>query len=224
MKMGLTKIVFVIDRSGSMHSVAKDMIGGFNRFIQTQKENKVGECRVSFYQFDDIYEEVYKNLLVENVKDLDDKTYIPRNSTALLDAVGMTINNVSDELNALSEEERPEKKLIVILTDGEENSSQMFTIENVRELITQKTLDNWEFIYIGANQDTWSVANSIGIASTNAIGYVSSGKNTKSSNESLWNGLADKTVLYRSRSLAKMCFTSDEQKKQNDLIANNKNP
>lgn len=221
MKKGLTKIIFVIDRSGSMQSVAKDMIGGFNQFINTQKENKVGECRVSFYQFDDIYEEVYKNLLVENVQDLDNKTYIPRNSTALLDAVGMTINNVSDELNVLSEEEKPEKVLVVILTDGEENSSQMFSIEQVRQLITEKTLANWEFVYIGANQDTWSVANSMGIAASNSISYVSSGKNTKLSNESLWGGLADKAVAYRSCVSSKMCYTPEEQQEQQDLIDSN---
>lgn len=221
MKKGLTKIVFVVDRSGSMQSVAKDMIGGFNQFIQTQKENKVGECAVSFFQFDDIYEEVYKNVLVENVQDLTNKTYVPRNSTALLDAVGMTVNNINDELSNLKEEEKPEKILVVILTDGEENASQMFTIEQVRELITQKTIENWEFVYIGANQDTWNVANSLGISGANSISYVSSGKNTKVSNESLWGGLADKAVMYRSCASAKMCYTKEEQDEQDQFIKSN---
>jgi uncharacterized protein YegL len=221
MKKGFTKIVFVIDRSGSMASVKNDMIGGFNTFIKTQQEAKVGECRISFYQFDDIYEEVYKNLLVENVKDLDSKTYVPRNGTSLLDAVGMTINNVTDEINKLPEEEKPEKILVVILTDGEENSSQMFAIQDVRQLITEKTLAGWEFVYIGANQDTWNVAASMGIGGSNSISYVSKGKNTKSSNESLWGGLADKAVMYRSNVGTKMCYTLEEQQEQQDLIDSN---
>lgn len=222
MKKGLTKIVFVVDRSGSMQSVAKDMIGGFNRFIKTQKENKVGECRVSFNQFDDIFENVYANVLVEDVQDLTDETYSPRNSTALLDAVGRTIDEVGAELSALPEDQRPEKVLVVILTDGEENASHTYTTERVREMIThQQQVYNWEFNYIGANQDTWSVANSIGIAAANAISYVSTGKNTKSSNESLWDTLGAKAVLYRSCASAKMCFSADEQKEQDDLIKSN---
>ena len=86
----------------------------------------------------------------------------------------MTVNNVSDEINKLLEEEKPEKVLVVVLTDCEENSSQMFSIQDVRQLITEKTLVGWEFVYIGANQDTWSVANSMGIASANAISYTCS--------------------------------------------------
>lgn len=220
MKKGYTKIVFVVDRSGSMRTVANDMIGGFNQFIETQKQNKVGECSVSFYQFDDIYEEVYKDVLVENVKDLNKNTYVPRNGTALLDAVGMTVNNLSDDLSNVPESERPERILVVILTDGEENSSKMYDITQVRDLIAEKTVQNWEFVYIGANQDTWSVSQSMGIGGANSISYVSSGKNTKASNESLWGGLADKAVMYRSCG-TKMCYTPEEQQEQQDLIDSN---
>lgn len=222
MKKGSTKIVFVIDRSGSMQSVATDMIGGFNRFIKTQKENKVGECTVTFNQFDDIFETVYKNVLVENVEELTDKTYIPRNMTALYDAVGRTVDEVGLELSSLSEDERPEKVLIVILTDGCENASKTFKIKDVQEKIKLKTETyKWEFIYIGANQDSWLVGESLGISGTNTINYVSRGKNKKESSDALWDTLGSKTIYYRSCVSADMSFTDEEQKKQDTLVKNN---
>ncbi len=222
MKKGLTKIVFVVDRSGSMESVASDMIGGFNRFIKTQKDNKVGECTVTFNQFDDIFETVYKNVLVEDVKDLDDKTYVPRNMTALYDAVGRTIDEVGSELAALPEEERPEKVLVVILTDGLENSSNTFDRKDIQEKIKLQTETyKWEFIYIGANQDSWTVGESLGISGNNTINYVSTGKNVTSSSLALWDTLGSKTVSYRSCVSAKMSFTPEEREVQDTYVKNN---
>lgn len=225
MKKGLTKIIFVVDRSGSMESVATDMIGGFNQFIKKQKENDVGECRVSFNQFDDIFENVYSNVEVKNVQDLTDKTFVPRNYTALYDAIGRTIDEVGKELAALPEEERPEKVWVVILTDGLENASRVYTQQKVRDMITkQQQKYNWDFTYIGANQDTWAVGGGIGIGGSNTYSYVSRGKNTKSSNEKMWDKLASKGVSYRACAGVKMSFTPEEQKEQEDLIADNKNP
>jgi hypothetical protein len=123
-----------------MTTVAKDMIGGFNSFIKVQKENNVGECRVSFYQFDTLYESVFENMEISLVPDLTDKTFVPRGGTALLDAVGRTINTVGAELATLPEEERPEKVLMVIITDGEENSSHEFTAEQVDGRTSNKHL------------------------------------------------------------------------------------
>lgn len=222
MKKGLTKIVFVVDRSGSMKSVASDMIGGFNRFIKTQKDNKVGECTVTFNQFDDIFENVYKNVLVEDVKDLDDKTYVPRNMTALYDAVGRTIDEVGAELADLPEDQRPEKVLVVILTDGLENASNTFKRKDVQEKIKLQTETyKWEFIYIGANQDSWAVGEGLGISGANTINYVSKGKNTKASSDELWNTLGSKAVSYRSCLSAKMSFTDEEREIQDSLVKDN---
>lgn len=222
MKKGLTKIVFIIDRSGSMESVASDMIGGFNRFIKTQKENNVGECRVSFNQFDDIYEEVYKNVLVNDVQDLTDKTFVPRNNTALYDAIGRTINNVGEELSKMTEDERPEKVLVVILTDGQENASREFNCNKVKDMIKHQTdVYKWEFVYIGANQDSWHIGQSMGIAGSNTINYISMGSNTATSSYALWNTLSNKTVAYRSCKSANMAFSDAEQEQQNDLIKKN---
>lgn len=222
MKSGLTKIVFVVDRSGSMQSVASDMIGGFNKFIKTQKDNKVGECTVTFNQFDDIFENVYKNVLVEDVRDLDDKTYVPRSMTALYDAVGRTIDEVGSELANLPEGQRPEKVLVVILTDGLENASNTFTRKDVQEKIKLQTETyKWEFVYIGANQDSWAVGESLGISGSNTINYVSSGKNTKSSNEALWDTLGAKAVAYRSCMTDSMSFTQKEREVQDSLVKDN---
>ena len=121
MKKDYTKIVFVVDRSGSMASIAKDIIGGYNKFIADQKALKVGTCDVSFYQFDTTYNAVYENTPIDFVKDLDEKTFVPRGGTALLDAVGRTIENVGKQLSNMNENDRPDKILVVILTDGEEN-------------------------------------------------------------------------------------------------------
>lgn len=224
MKKGLTKIIFVVDRSGSMQTVASDMIGGFNKFIKTQKENKVGECTVTFNQFDDIFESVYKNVLVENVKDLDDKTYVPRNMTALYDAVGRTIDEVGEELANLPEDQRPEKVLVVILTDGLENASEKFTRQDIQKKIKHQTETyKWEFIYIGANQDSWAVGEGLGISGANTINYVSTGKNMVSSSYSLWSTLGAKAVSYRACSSisASMSFTDEEREEQEKLIKSN---
>lgn len=224
MKKGLTSIVFVVDRSGSMSSIAKDTIGGFNQFIKVQKENNVGECKVSFIQFDDVYEEVFKNVNVADVKDLTDKTFVPRGYTALLDAVGKTIVSIGNDLSNTPEDQRPEKVLFVIITDGEENASKEYTADRVKELVTQQTnVYKWEFVYLGANQDAWSVGASIGIAKSGTSNYVSTGTNAGYSNDLMWNRLASKSVLYRACTStdAKVEFTDAEQKEQDDLIKNN---
>jgi hypothetical protein len=208
-----------------MQSVAADMIGGFNQFIKKQKENDVGECRVSFNQFDDVFENVYSNIEVKNVQDLTDKTFVPRNYTALYDAVGRTIDEVGKELSDLPEGERPEKVWVVILTDGLENASKVYTQSKVRGMITeQQQKYNWDFTYIGANQDTWAVGQGLGISQDNTYSYVSKGKNTTTSNATMWDILGSKAVSYRSCVDMKMSFTPEEQKQQEDLIADNKNP
>ena len=112
MKQGLTHIIFVVDRSGSMTNIASDMIGGYNEFIKKQKETP-GECVVSFYQFDDIYEKVFERVALQDVAELDADTYVPRNMTALYDAMGRTIDDYGQYLANLSEEERPERILFV---------------------------------------------------------------------------------------------------------------
>jgi hypothetical protein len=222
MKKGFTDITFIVDRSGSMSSVATDTIGGFNSYVKKQRETNVGECRMSFNQFDEIFEEVYQNLDIKEVKDLDDKTFVPRGWTALLDAVGNTIENKGKYYNDLPEHERPEKVLIVILTDGEENASKKYSYNQIQEMVKHQTETyQWEFVFLGANQDSWAAGQALGVSGSNTLNFVSKGKNKISSNSMMWNTLSDKTSMYRSVPGAKMSYTAVEQKVQNDLVNTN---
>lgn len=207
MKKDYTKIVFVVDRSGSMGSITKDIIGGYNKFIADQKALKHGTCDVSFYQFDNIYEAVYENTPLDFVKDLDEQTYVPRGGTALLDAVGRTIDQVGKQLAALKEEQRPEKVLIVIITDGEENSSHVYNSEKIKQMVTHQTDKyKWAFTYIGANQDAWAVGNSIGINATSNLTWASNTTGTANAFFSLNNA----TSNYRSATSASYAYTAND--------------
>ena len=126
MKKGLTEIVFILDRSGSMAGLEKDTIGGFNAFVEKQMEQK-GEVRITAVLFDNNYELLWNAVRAEDAK-LTEKEYFVRGSTALYDAVGKTIINVGNRLRDTVEEERPEKVIFVIITDGLENSSKEFKI------------------------------------------------------------------------------------------------
>jgi len=216
MKKDYTKIVFVVDRSGSMGNIAKDIIGGYNKFIADQKALKHGTCDVSFYQFDNVYEAVYENTPLDFVKDLDGKTYVPRGGTALLDAVGRTIDQVGKQLAALKEEQRPEKVLVVIITDGEENSSNVYNSEKIKQMVTHQTDHyKWAFTYIGANQDAWAVGNSMGINATSNLTWASNSKGTANAFSSLNNA----TACYRSVSNASYTYTSKDAELQVDAGA-----
>lgn len=195
MKKDYTKIVFVVDRSGSMAGIANDVIGGYNKFIADQKALKHGTCDVSFYQFDTLYEAVYENTPIDFVKDLDNKTFVPRSCTALLDAVGNTIKNVGSHLAKLQESERPDKVLVVIITDGEENSSHTYTWNQIKKDVEHQTnVYKWQFTYIGANQDAWQVGANLGIAKGASLTYAANDIGTTSA----FASLSANTAMYRS--------------------------
>lgn len=195
MKKDYTKIIFVVDRSGSMGSIVNDVIGGYNKFIADQKALKHGTCDVSFYQFDTEYDAVYENTPIDFVKDLDNTTFVPRGGTALLDAVGRTIDIVGEHLSKMNESDRPDKILFVILTDGEENSSKKFSTEQVKQKIEhQSNVYKWEFTYLGANQNAWATGTSIGIAYNKNLTYAA---NTSGS-YAAFSSLSSNTRMYRS--------------------------
>jgi len=176
---GLTEIVCILDKSGSMASVKNDAIGGFNTFIKDQKSVD-GEATLSLIMFDTEYSIRYEGKNIKDAPELDDKTFIPGGSTALLDAIGKTINAVGSRLHNTSEQDRPSKVIFVILTDGEENSSREFTKAKINEMIThQKDAYNWAFIYLAANQDAIGEAGQIGIAGGQAMNYNSTPQGTR---------------------------------------------
>ncbi len=201
MKKGLTHIIFVVDRSGSMSNIAKDMIGGYNNFIKTQKET-AGECFVSFYQFDSVYESVFERVALSQVKDLDDTTYKPGGSTALFDAIGKTINSYGEFLASLPEDDRPERVLFVTITDGENNASRQFTIDQVRDMVTHQTdVYKWDFVFLGSNIDAWSAGGNLGINASSTLQFA----NTGNSVVQAFHSLATNATQYRA-SVAKSAY------------------
>lgn len=215
MKKGLTHIIFVVDRSGSMSSIAKDMVGGYNEFIRKQRELK-SECFVSFYQFDTIYESVFERTDLANVLDLNEKTYSPRGSTALFDAIGKTINNYGAYLATLKEEERPERVLFVTITDGENNASTEFDIVKVRDLIKHQTEKyQWDFVFLGSNIDAWDAGSGLGISASSTLQFANNGSSVKkafmslSNNATLYRSVADKSAYM---------FASSDLKDQEEYL------
>ena len=134
MKKDYTHISLVLDRSGSMDSVKADTIGSFNTFLKEQKENPK-ECTFTLVQFDNEYEIIHDFVSLKKSKNLTEKTFVPRGMTALYDAIGRTINSVGQKLADMSEEDRPERVIFVVLTDGEENSSKEFHRDQINEII-----------------------------------------------------------------------------------------
>lgn len=162
MKKGYTHVSILIDRSGSMSRLKKDVIGGFNQLIADQQKED-GELTVSLVQFDDNgglqFESVNDFAPIKEVVLLTEANYNPRGGTPLNDALARLINETGAKLAAMSEDVRPEKVLFVTITDGEENSSKEQTTGSVKKLIEhQEAIYNWKFLYIGANQDSFKEA------------------------------------------------------------------
>ncbi len=177
MKTDYTDIFVVLDRSGSMESVRADTIGGFNAFLGDQQKSGAGEATITLAQFDDVCEIVYNALPLSSAKPLTTETFVPRGSTALLDAIGKTIDETGARLAALPETERPENVIFVILTDGQENASRTFSMAQISEKIRhQRDVYGWEFVFLGANQDAIATAGHIGVPAAAALTYAHDGK------------------------------------------------
>lgn len=172
MKKGLTELVFIIDRSGSMGGLEGDTIGGFNAMLKEQQTIE-GEAFVTTVLFDDQYELLHDRINIKAISPLTEKDYTVRGNTALLDAVGKTIHKIRRVQKSTAEDYRAEKVLFVIITDGAENASRKYTAEQVKALIQhQREKHGWEFIFIGANMDAVVEADRIGIAADRARNYI----------------------------------------------------
>lgn len=162
MKDNFIHVCFVIDESGSMTGTESDVIGGFKKVIDEQKAIKDGTCAVSYYKFSSNVEKVYLGKDINDVEYIDGK-YSPHGLTALYDAVGQAIDEVGKWLNDMKEEDRPEKNLIVIMTDGGENNSTDYSASKVKEMIKhQEDKYNWTFVYMGSDLKDASDANTLG--------------------------------------------------------------
>lgn len=210
MQENYTDVSVVLDRSGSMASVRADTEGGFNTFVNEQKKVP-GKCLFSLYQFDDVYETVYEGRDVKDVPKLDLQ---PRNSTALLDAIGKTINKTGERLRNLSESQRPSKVVILVQTDGEENASKEYSRDRIFEMIKhQREKYNWEFVFLGANQDAIATATSYGFSAKSSLTYAANSAGTSA----VYGSLGKNLTKMRCCVTQDMAF--DDEDKQNQQNA-----
>jgi von willebrand factor type A domain-containing protein len=177
------ELVFILDRSGSMGGLESDTIGGYNSMLLKQKKEKTGKVSVTTVLFDDQYELLYNQVPIEKVSPMTEEEYYVRGSTALLDAIGKTVMQVKANQD---KKEIKDKVLFVIITDGMENASREYRVEQVKKLIEErKEKDNWEFLFLGANIDAIGAAKDIGIDSSRAVRFKSDKKGTAKNYEVL---------------------------------------
>lgn len=173
MKKNLTEIVFIIDRSGSMHGLEADTIGGFNSMIEKQKHDE-GEAFVSTILFSNFSEVLHDRVDLNDIKDLTEKDYTAGGCTALLDAIGGAIKHIGNIHKYARPEDVPENTLFVITTDGMENASRFYSSDKVKKMIErQKTKYGWEFLFLGANIDAVETGAGLGIGADRAVTYNS---------------------------------------------------
>jgi uncharacterized protein YegL len=207
MKTGLTEIACILDRSGSMSGIIDEAIGGLNKFIDDQKALD-GDANVTIALFDDRYKVIYDNVDIQTIPTITRDMYNPCGMTALYDSIGKTMTSIGERLAKTSEEDRPEKVMIVILTDGQENSSREYSASKIAEMIThQEEKYSWAFVYLASNVDAMATGSAFGMRSINTLSFTSTTEGTKSAfdNMSLYStnvrgmaskGISDMDVLY----------------------------
>ena len=170
MNENLTELVFIIDKSGSMAGLEKETINGFNSLIEKQKNNL--DTIVSTILFNDSINVIDDRVNIKDIKELTNKEYRVSGCTALLDAIGETINHIKNVQSSLTEKERPSKTLFMIVTDGMENSSKEYDYPTIKKMISEsKGKNGYEFIFIGANIDSEEEASRLGIDKKQAVNY-----------------------------------------------------
>jgi hypothetical protein len=212
MKANYTDISIVLDRSGSMESIRQQTIDGFNKFLAEQKFVAT-DATITLAQFDDVYEVVYHGINLQNAPPLTLNTFVPRGSTALLDAMGQTINETGQRLAAMPEAERPEGVIFVTVTDGEENASRHFTVQQINDLVRhQREIYNWEFVFLGANQDAITTASKLGHSASYALTYAANDDGVQAA----FSALTDKVAARRRKEVDKFEFDDADRNKQDE--------
>lgn len=194
MKKGFVSLNLVVDMSGSMAPMKTDTINGINGFLEEQR-TLPGDAILTLCMFNSDYNLLHESVPIKSVPNLTSKDYCPNGWTALLDALGKTIESTEKKIEKMNEEDRPEKVLFMIITDGEENASSQFKIEKIKEMVTKhQQFDSfpWEFVFVGASSiDAFSVGSSIGVASSNAIGYEATSHGTSALYSSVTKGVSN---------------------------------
>ncbi len=183
--MSKIECVFILDRSGSMAGLESDTIAGFNGLLNKQRDEE-GEALITTVLFDHEYELLHDRINVKSIKNISEKEYYVRGSTALLDAIGLSIDKIANVQKMTRIEVRADKVLFVITTDGMENSSRIYNYAKIRHMIEiQKLKYQWEFIFMGANMDAIGMASKFGIDSSRAVNFHSDKKGTQLNYESM---------------------------------------
>lgn len=178
MKKNLTELVYILDKSGSMQGLEKDTIGGYNAMLAQQRTVE-GDCVITTVLFDNQYQLLHDRIDIRAVRPLTQREYFVGGSTALLDAIGKTIDKIHTAQKNTAEDYRAERVLFVIITDGAENASRRYSSMQVKEMIRrQKEKYGWEFIFLGANIDAVETAGRFGIDADRAVDYVPDGEGT----------------------------------------------
>jgi uncharacterized protein YegL len=176
MKENLTQIIAVLDKSGSMHHLTNDTIGGFNSFIEEQSKQP-GDLVITTVLFNSDYQVLHDQKNLRDLSNLTDKDYKAEGNTALLDAMGKAMIDVGRKLADMNEEDRPSKVIMFVITDGMENASREYTGKQIKEMVEeQQNKYSWEFMFIGANIDAFAVGNDLGIM--RSLNYKSNEKGT----------------------------------------------
>jgi uncharacterized protein YegL len=157
----ISEVVFILDRSGSMYGLEKDTIGGYNSFLQKQKEDGAQKF-ITTVLFNDSISVIHKRAPIQRVADLTEKDYVPGGCTALLDAVGETIEEIARKQETW-DEKKPDSTVVVIITDGKENSSAKYSYPEIKRMISAKREEGWKFVFLGANIDAPEVGERLGI-------------------------------------------------------------
>ena len=179
MKKNLTELVFILDRSGSMSGLERDTISGYNAILEKQKKEE-GEVNVTTVLFDDKLEQLHMRVSLQEIRPLTDKEYYVRGCTALLDAIGQTIQYMGNVQKYAKDEDRATKVLFIITTDGQENSSKEYNYSTIKQMIErQKECYQWEFLFLGANIDAIATAKQFGIDEEYAANYVADSVGTR---------------------------------------------
>ena len=179
MKTNITELVFILDKSGSMSGLESDTIGGYNAMLKKQQE-ETGKARITTVLFSDNSEILHDQANIMEMKPMTKRQYQVGGSTALLDAVGMTIHKIGNAQKYAEEEQRADKVMVVITTDGMENSSREYTYEKIRRMIErQKNKYGWEFIFLGADIEAVAAAAKLGIERDRAVNFNSDSQGTQ---------------------------------------------